>query len=103
AIAGVELKQKGVRRNKLARGFLAAIDETEFAKRLAAAMKPKIQAELMRGVRLISGRNHEAIGLHGAVNARSVAPHDQASRGQPRRLAVAQGFRAFPSLREQRL
>src|SRR5260370_16139062 len=43
AVAAVKVKDESVRRNKFARGFLAAIDETEFAQRLAAAMKPKIQ------------------------------------------------------------
>ena len=87
-------------RCELAPAFHPVGDEAEFRRFLRAPAQPEIETArgCFAGLPVVG--NDEAVGLHGAVDFGNVAAHDEAGRGVPRGLAVAQFLRALAAERE---
>ena len=64
AIAAVKMNDESVGRRELARRSQSTVDKIEFTERLAASMKPKVEAIGIGGIGLITWRYHQAVGLH---------------------------------------
>ena len=101
AVAAVEVQHDRVRRREFARIPLAVVQEIDFAQRFSAAVEPCVEAPAMRRVRRIGSGDYQPVGLHGAVDLRHIAAHDQARRARPGRRAVKQRVGALLALTEQ--
>jgi len=102
AVASVQVQHDRVARGELAGPAHAFRKEVDLAQLFGAAVEPGVQAPGARQAGIVGGRHDQAIGLHGTVDLRNVAAHDQARRARPGRFAVAQRLSAVDAFGQQR-
>src|SRR5581483_3879947 len=66
----------------------ASPQEIDFIERVAAAVKPCVDAPSVRPVRREGRWNDQTVRLHATIDFRNVRAHDEASLARPRRIAV---------------
>ena len=103
AVASVEMQNDGVLGLKLAGILHAVIEEVDLVERLAAAVEPRVHAPAVRFFGAISGRNHQTVRLHAAINFRGVGANDQSGGPGPRRIAAGQSVGSFGANAKQLL
>ena len=100
-VAAVAVEHEGVRWRKFTGRPLPAVDEVEFAQRLAAPVKPKVQPVRASRAGVVGRRHNQPIRLHRAIDPGNVGAHDQTRGRSPGRLAVAQGLCSLQALLQQ--
>ena len=101
AVASVGMEHEGVCRSEVAGGALPVADELQLGQVVVASVQPDIESSRLFRLSCERRRDHEAVGLDGAIDSGHKSAHHQAGGGQPRFLATRELSGAFYSLLQQ--